>query len=308
MYDTVNFWIDMANISGDNPFEILPYLSEIKEQQDEKSGYSCTGKAGDYLIYIAENGISLIGSLAKYHLGNNIDTLTLHSSKQAIERISDHLHTNIKKAKVTRLDVSTVIPTKRPPAEYYNYLGNKPYFERLQATKDTLYYNNHMRKVVFYDKTKETKNINISMPEIFENNNLFRYELRYTKRITKQLKQVVTGETLTDKVFYRNIIDNWYNEFKSIQKIKNHKIMIDDITSLKAAKETLFAYLLQEKGQSIIDEFLSELKTSKQFNNRSDYTKLKSDLNKMIVSKNGNKNELMQELEKKIFTYAKYAL
>ena len=143
MYDSVFFWMDRVNISGGRPFEILPYLSEITERQNE-NGYSCTGKAGNYDVYIAENGISLKGSLAKsYFDGDNTATLTRRASQNAVEKLSDLLHIDVRPSKVTRIDVATVIPTKRPPSDYYSYLGQKSHFKRLQSTLETLYYKNH---------------------------------------------------------------------------------------------------------------------------------------------------------------------
>ena len=306
MYDTVNLWQNRCDIAGGNPFAVLPYLSEITERQNER-GYSCTGKVLDYIVNVSESGISLKGSLCKSFFGDNLQTLTRRATMQAVEKLSDYLHTDISTAKITRLDVSTVIPTKRPPADYYGYLGQKAHFERLQSTKDTLYYNNHQRQIIFYDKTKEANAKGVQIPDVWQNCNLFRYELRYTKRLNKQLKADITASTLTDEVFYRGVIQNLHNEFKTIQKLKEQGFMIDDITTLKVAKEALFAHLLQQSGQTVIDEFLSELKAQKKFNSRSDYTKLKTDLNKMLVSKNGNKNELMQELETAIFDIARYA-
>jgi hypothetical protein len=306
MFDTLNFWIDRVELSGGAPFDVLPYLSEITERQNE-NGYSCTGKAGDYEIYISDNGISLKGSLAKNYFGDNLHTLKRKDVQFAIEQLSDTLHTDIKAAKVTRLDVSTVIPTKRPPADYYSYLGQKPYFNRLRVHADTLQYNNHQRQIIFYDKSKEATAKGVPIPEIWQNSNLLRYELRYTKRVGKQLKTDLKAAKLYERPFYDNIIQSWYNEFKTIQKIKNQSFMTDDTTTLKQAKEALFAYLLQQSGQSTIDEFLNELKSGKKFNSRSDYTKLKNDLNKMLVSKNGNKSELISELETYIFDTAKYA-
>ena len=307
MYDTVNLWINGSDILGGKPFEVLPNLSEITERQNEKSGYSCSGKVLDYTVNVFESGISLKGSLCKSFFGDNLQTLTRRAAKQAIEKLSDCLHTDISKAKVTRFDVSNVIPTKRQPADYYSYLGNKPYFERLQASTNTLYYNNYQRQMVFYDKTKEATAKEIQIPAVWQNCNLFRYELRYQKRVNKQLKADVTASTLIDEEIYRGIIQNWHTEFKTIQKLKNQNFMTDDITTLKIAKEALFAHLLQQSGQTVIDEFLNELKAQKKFNSRSDYTKLKADLNKMLVAKNGNKSDLMQELETAIFDIAKYA-
>jgi hypothetical protein len=221
--------------------------------------------------------------------------------------IKRNLHTDLSTAKVTRLDVSTVFPTKRSPAYYYGYLGQKPRFERVQATKDTLYYNNYQRQIIFYDKGREATAKNMDIPDIWENSNLFRYELRYSKNLNRQLNAYVRALTLTDEDFYHLIIQNWYNEFKTIQKLKEQSFMIEGINSKKEAKELLFAHLLQKEGAGIIDELLNELKAKNAFVSRSDYTKLKADLNKMLVAKNGNKSDLIQELEMVIFDIARYA-
>ncbi|MCL2040585.1 MAG: hypothetical protein FWG84_00915 [Bacteroidales bacterium] len=238
---------------------------------------------------------------------HHIHTLQRSSTQQAIEKLSDNLHFDIGIAKALRLDVSTVIPTKRPPPDYYTFLGQKPYFNRLQSNADTLYYNNHQRQLILYDKVKEAKNSNTKVPDIFKNDNLLRYEMRITKRVAKQFKTDVTGATLYDEVFYYAIVQQWYNEFKTIQKLKSRDFMIDNVSSKKEAKEALFSYLLQQQGQDIISEFLNELKAERKFSSRSDYAKLKAELNKMIVAKNGNKNDLVTELETAIFDVAKYA-
>jgi len=129
-----------------------------------------------------------------------------------------------------------------------------------------------------------------------------------TVTVTKQFKQCVTASILYDDVFYKTIIQSWYNEFKTIQKLKNQNFMIDNVTTPKEAQAALFAYLLQEAGQNLVTDFLNELKAKKVFPDRKYYTRVKADLNKIIVAKNGNTADLIQELEKKIFTTAKYAL
>jgi hypothetical protein len=308
MFDTVHFWIGRVELSGASPFDTQPYLSEITERQNERAGYSCSGNTGEFAVNLGENGISIKGSLAKYYLGNNIETLTRQTAKLAMEKLSDNLHLKLSAARVTRLDVSTVIPTRRQPADYYTYLGQKPFFERLQSTKNTLYYNNHQRQIIFYDKTKEAHGAGVAIPEIFLTNNLFRYELRYTKRLNKQLKQAVTAAALTGETFYKTIIQNWHSEFKTIQKLKNQSFMIDNITTIKEAETALFAHLLQQSGVSVIDEFLNELRAKNTFKERQRYSELKRKLNKVIAAPTEQKNELMQELEKAIFNAAKYAM
>jgi hypothetical protein len=307
MFDTVHFWIDRVELSGASPFDIQPYLSDITERQNERAGYSCSGNIGEYAINIGERGISLKGSLPKNHFGDNLHTLTRRDTQQAIEELSDSLHLDLGTAKVTRLDISTVIPTKRPPADYYSHLGNKPYFDRLQSTPDTLYYNNHQRQIVFYDKTKEAKAKDVQVPAIWQNSNLLRYELRYTKRLNKQLNASLTAARLYDVEFYRSVIQSWHSEFKAIQKLKNQSFMIDNINTTKEAETALFAALLQEKGQSIIDEYLAELKAKNVFKDRQRYYELKQKLNTILQATGGEQSDLIRELETAIFNIARYA-
>jgi len=308
MFDNVNFWIERVNISGGKPFEVLPYLSDITERQNEKQGYGCTGKIKNYSVYVSENGLSLKGSLAKNHFGDNIHTLTRKDVRQAIEELSDNLHTDISRAKIVRLDVSTILYTKRQPSDYYTYLGQKPYFERLQSTPDTLYYNNHQRQIVFYDKTKESIEKGVEIPEILQNSNLLRYELRYTKRINKQLNADVTAEKLYKRPFYDDVIKNWHEEFKTIQKLKKQSFMIDNITTIKDAETALFAHLLKQGRQNIIDDFLNELKAKDKFKDRQRYYELKKRLNDIASTyEYSETSELIQELETQIFDIARYA-
>lgn len=306
MFDSVNFWINRG-YSGEKTFDVIPFLSEITERKSKKYGYSCTGKLKNYTVSVFENGISLKGSLAKNYYGDNLHTLTRRDTEQAIECLSDDLHLNLKTAKITRLDVSTIIQTKYPPAEYYGCLGNKPYFERLQSTPETLYYNNYKRQLIFYNKTKEANAKDVPIPEILQNSNLLRYELRYTKRLNKQLNTVLMAEKLYNAEFYRSAIKNWENEFKTIQKQKKQTFMTNNIKTTKEAETALFASLLQEKGQEYINDYLAQLKAENVFKERQRYSELKRKLNTIIQSPNGEQNDLMQELEKQIFDIARYA-
>jgi len=177
MYDTVNFWIDGLMVGGD-PFTIAQYLTDHTEQNSAR-GYSISGRAGDYLVYLNQSGIRLKGSLPKFLLTDNIQTLTRSGARDAIQKLSDEIHLPVDMAKVTRVDISTVLPMSREPNEYYSLLGNKPHFERLQATKDTLYYNTNEKQLIFYNKKAEAKAKGVKIPVGFEGANLLRVEARY---------------------------------------------------------------------------------------------------------------------------------
>ena len=60
-------------------------------------------------------------------------------------------------------------------------------------------------------------------------------------------------------------------------------VFLYKVNSKKNAKEALFAYLLHEAGQNLVTDFLNELKAEKKLKNRSDYTKLKTELNKIGI-------------------------
>lgn len=309
MLDTVNFWIDRSGTAEGDPFAVLPYLTEIAEQRSDKLGYSASGRLGDYNVCCFQSGISLKGSLAKYYLPSNVFTLTRQTTAEAIEKMSDELHLNMKAAKVTRLDISTVIPTKRPPTDYYNGLGNKPRFTRLQATRETLYYNQRLMQLVFYDKTQEAAAKGAVIPDTLNGCNLLRYELRFAKQPQKQLtaKEPISGATLTEQDFYFSIIKRWKTEFDTIKKINTISTMTDNIKTPKDAKEVLFAMLLQKTGQNNIDDFISDLKAKNAFADPKYYSRLKSDLYKILQAPAEASNEMMSELETAIANIAKYA-
>jgi len=229
--------------------------------------------------------------------------MTRRVTQNAVEKLCDLLHTDIGLAKVTRVDVATVFPTKRPPSDYFSYLGNKAHFKRLQAAPDTLYYQNHQRVLCFYDKAKETK----ELPVFLQGCNVFRYELRWLRRVKSQLKTDVRAKTLYDELFYQSIIQRWYDEFKNIKKINEQRFMTDNITTVKDAESALFSYALQQLGQSTIDDFLNELKAKDKFKDRQRYYELKKRLQTIYEVPGGQKSELIKELETNIYDVAKYA-
>ena len=304
MYDTCNFRLDLGDISDGKPFGILPYLSDVSERQNEKHGYSCSGKLDSYDVHVFQWGIYMNGSLAKFSMdGDNTGRMYRRTTQDAIEKISDLLHTDFGLARVTLVDVAAVFPTNRPPCDYFSYLGNKTHFKRVLATPDTLYYKNHQRELCFYDKAKEQK----EMPVFLQGCNVFRYELRFLHRVDKQLKASVTANLLHDKHFYTSMVHRWRDEFLSINKNNEHSFMTDNIVTVKDAENALFSYALQQLGQSTIDDFLNELKATNKFKDRQRYHELKKRLQSIYEVPRGQKSELIKELEMDVRNWSAYA-
>ena len=314
MYDTVNFWIDRIHIKGGNPFAIADYLSDVTECYGKDGRYSIKGKIRGYTVYVSESGILLIGSLAEFMFGSNIYTLTRHTTKFALEKLSDFLNLDMKQAKIYRIDIATVLQTEQSPCSYYRCLGYKTNFTRLETSKTTLEYRNgrsgqnQRNKLTFYDKTKQMKDKGKEVPKIFENSNLLRYELKLNKNLKQQLNiSEINGKLLTSESFYHSLIQRWKNEYETIKKINTYQINSSVITSPKMAQDGLFAILLQQQGQSGIDEYISTLKAQNTFSDPKYYTRTYKSLNKLISAEGIEEGELVRELNSLIFEVAKNA-
>lgn len=299
MYDTVNFWIDRAMV-GCDLFTIAQYLTDITQTNSTTRGYTITGKVGDYSVLLSDAGISLKGSLPKFLLPTNIHTLTRAGALQAIEKLSDSLHLPIKDAKVTRIDISNILIVDRPPCEYYPFLGSKPHFERLQATKNTLYYNTNKKQLIFYNKIEGAKASGMKIPEGYQGKNLLRFEVRYLERLSKQFnRHFLTGSALTEEHFYTEMIKGWSDEYFSISKLKSTSSV--DTSSIKTpndAKDVLFSYLLQHAETGIVHSYLSDLKSKNIFTDPKYYTRLKVDLENLCNAEvKAEKSDLINELD-----------
>ncbi len=309
MIDTLNMWLDREVMAEGDPFTIAPYLTDVTERQNERQGYTCTGRLGDYQVSISSSGAALLGSLAKFYLPSNVYTLTRRQVQEALQEMSDRLHADIEAAKVLRADISTVIPTTRPPSDYYSYLGDKTRYERLQATPTTLYYSTQKRQLIFYDKTKEAAAKRALIPPSLADCNLLRYEMRLLKQPHRQLKRAeqLPAAALYNPDLYYMLVQQWRQEFETIKKIHRNTMMMENIKTPKDAQTALFARLLQQGGQSVIDDFIADLKARKQFANRLYYSRLKSDLTKIFQTPAEGDTDLIHEIEKAVADIARYA-
>jgi hypothetical protein len=302
MYDTLGLWIH--GLPNKDAFETTRYLDEITERKN-KFGYSCSGEFEGIQVQIREVGVSLWGSIAKFALGNNVETITRNETKLSIERLGDCLHLDIGKAKVTRMDVAGNILTNHKPRMYYRYLGEVPLLQRSDEHPDTLYYKNGRRQLVFYDKGKEAIKENArKYGVILSHTNLLRYELRFMKGINRQLNNDVLALTLSNEEFYRDIVRRWHNGFAEIQKLKKQGFMIHGIKGPREAKDALLAYFLRKDEQGDADDFFNDLREADEFKDRKYYSRLKAMLNKLRCAPRGIEGELLSELDSKIHDIA----
>ena len=305
MYDKVKFWISREDMAG--AFSAIPdLLTKATEQTDRETGeFKVFGGLDALKVSIFCSGISIIGSLSKYYYPNSIYPLDRRATKQAIDKLSDALHFDMTKANITGLEFGTVLLLSHPVHEYLARLGAMSYpFKRYHFEPGTLYYRTGSKEqpvtYAFYDKVLEARKSGLSIPTGFESQNLLKYEIRFNRRLPKQLNiSEVKASTLTDKDFYKMLLENWKESYFQIDRQKKIKTdIMCEVQTVSDAYNVFVARLLAGTNKSVVEDFLQELKGSKVFRNRSDYSRLKNKI-RDVSTKAGVivSDELVKELD-----------
>ena len=262
--------------------DISGYLDKAKEQTDLKTGEVCIfGSLDGLKVSIYTGGYSIIGSLAKYLYPSNVYPLDRHSTIQAIEKLSDALHIDMREAKVTGLEFGTQFVMRKPVDEYLKKLGDMPKLARYHFDVGTLYYKHKGKQqpkvFCFYDKRADADAKGLIMPVGFAGTNLLKYEMRLNGRLPQQIGvPEVQASTLSESEFYRLLVRKWQKHYFSISKLNQLKTKVmSEIKTVSDAFDVLVARLISQSDQSQITAFLEELKDAKVFNDRKCYTRLK---------------------------------
>tara|TARA_B110000879_G_scaffold161165_1_gene208074 strand:+ start:126 stop:1058 length:933 start_codon:yes stop_codon:yes gene_type:complete len=277
MYDTVKLSYSLLDNIVPKDTEVFNNLVNITESIDVHTQSNwITGKAKNMVIRRNANSITVQGSLPKYQYGNNLQTLQRADTGLIIEELSDLISTDLRKARLQRVDFSTNIITEHKPQYYYRFLGHLTRFYR-HSDNSSLYYNQGCKKLLFYDKIKDAKAKQMPIPKQYQNKNVLRYEMRLLKQVKKFFKRDVLANDLINKQLYNYLLDKWYEYYKEIEKQKSKiNIMSNQITSPKDFDKQLLIGLVQSLGYSHIDDVIEQMKTMKVFNQKEYYSRLKS--------------------------------
>ena len=188
MYDKVKLWTARTRETPD----VSKFLDRAKDQIDHETGEVCTfGSLEGLKVSIYTGGYSIIGSLAKYLYPSNAYPLDRHSTIQAIEKLSDALHIDMREAKVTGLEFGTQFVMRKPVDEYLKKLGDMPKLARYHFDVGTLYYKHKGKQqpkvFCFYDKRADADAKGLIMPDGFAGTNLLKYEMRLNGRLPQQI-------------------------------------------------------------------------------------------------------------------------
>jgi len=318
MYDNIDLGLLQNDVlTTDFLSETINYF-DVTGEHNFNGEYVISGRLNDsFKISVSKGKISIKdASLCKWYLGNNFETLQRKDVQHAIEKLSDILHLPIDKAKVTRFDVAQNFIMKYPVQVYYNHLGEMAYCKRVPVINGSngmegLYYykNNKSGLAVFYNKIKEQKSKRQPIPELFQNRNVLRYEQRYTRLLPKIFNvECVTATMLYNERFYKNIVDMWGTNYKSIQKINDLILNFEEVKGKKELYMLGVKLLVEQQGGEIATiEQINEMNKMGKINKKTAF-----DLRKAIKEACNIKssitvpNDIILELDKKVNEAMKY--
>ena len=307
MFDTLNMYLRQDSVRDiDLLAEIPVHFDKVKfEETDEKVKYS--GRLKNLYVSVSEKGLFISGSLAKYYLSDNMQTLRRQDTEQAIQNLSDDLHLPIDEAQVSRIDFAHNFIMQYEPEVYYPYLGESQYFKRY-IQPESLYYKNGSRTKLFYDKPAGAKSKGYKIPEVWTLKNVLRYEIRYRRRLIKQLKEPeIKAGTLYEEKFYIKLVDRYVSDFKSIHKHSEINLDTENMSTPKDFWDQMALMKIQEISQSGAVDLIEELRAKDVLDKPEYYSRLKKQIrDKSKKYSASDSTPLIEELESKISALKRY--
>lgn len=306
--DTLGFILRSNQVGGRLLDAVSPYLDADRVKYKSKPGSieveSIEYKIDNLTFYIADDYLKLYkGSLCKWSLGNNVQSMTGRDLNDAVSNLSDIFHLPIEKASITRLDVGWNIITEQPPECYYSFLGQLARFQRC-IDRHTLYYRQEgcRKEIKFYNKGRECKG---DLPSIYNGKNVLRYEISFMNHVGQQLK--VGDLNIAWLYDYDNaqiISQTLHSYYKQIKKIRDYMI---DFNSIKGVKELdLLGRLLVIEKVGGMNNLLEQLNSAQRQGKlqRQNKSKIKDALMSAVSNSKPDsitaKSELIAELDKKM--------
>lgn len=217
MYDTIRAYYqgELAEL------ELMPNKERFVKNVDaagELKGYKAQFK--NVKIYLNfSHRISFEGSLSRFAFGENFSTMTRAKAEEAVLEICKFCGIPPELWKVTRLDISTILPATTKIEVLQNVLGCiSPQIKRWTAGKSGIYWANQQRQLVLYDKALWAKETKTDLPEILKEGGWIRAELRLQKNIPTQTKSKAILSLLYNEDFYLRVCKLWQQHFLSIKK------------------------------------------------------------------------------------------
>lgn len=304
MIDTVTLWHETNE--ADNALKAL--TGKFVRTNEDTGEVWHTGNLENLKVKVKGQGVSVNGSLSRFFYGNNAISLTRDTTKQALEKVSDNLHLPMEQAKVYRLDIVQNLVMEKPIIAYMPQLIDAPYLKRdLYAGGEGVLFRNGQHALSFYDKQKELTKKHKPIPAIYAGKNVLRYEDRFFRKVSEQLKkEVLIASDLFEETFCAQALKKWGADYFLIKKIRKECVI--KMQGVKELEKSLAIFGLKEFGGQ--EKILGLLKSEKEQKNitKMQYQRLKQKVFELSVAQNPEEitddiNELDEKIRQAVANY-----
>ncbi len=314
MVDTLKF--SLWDFERDLIAEISPNLERVTQHTATNGEYYIYGSVPQILddfnnenmlqVQVYKNRLILTkGSLTKWYVSNNIQTLSKQQIFDALNGLQEKIGVSIQDAKITRLDIGVTLKVEEIPQLYFENMGNMRVTNKQQYSNTSILYKQIKQEFAFYDKLAEYRDKRKEIPPQVADYNLLRYEHRY-----KNIKAIL-GRELTIKDLYNDeiitlLFDKWQQGFEAISKTNN---IIFDVMNNNIDFELLGTLAILDKvgGESEFYRLL-KLKQKAGHIDRHRAHRWREKAKKAIEEYRGieGSNPIMKELAEKILNSKRY--
>lgn len=301
MYDTIKAYYqgELANI------ECLP-SKELFVENITASGDFIGYKAKFRNLYVClslYSKITIEGSLSRFVFGENFSTMSRALTEEAAEEIVALTGIPAEQWMITRLDISTILPTSTTIKTLQSILGSVIRCKRWESGKNGIYWGNEQRQLVLYDKTRWAKETKTPLPKVLEGGEWIRAELRLMKNIGVQTKSDTNLSLLYDEDFYLRVCRLWQSYFLSIQKQSGGVFQ----RKTQKARDTMgqFVAMLQSADKELFERMVKQ--ASANCEKVVERSRFKQNLKKML-EKHNEPNDVADEVYKTFQNYIKFSI
>ena len=308
MYDNVDFKVRSSEVRGIDFLSQTPLYFDVTGEHCFNGENVIMGNLNGLKITASQRGVNVTnGSLCKWYLGDNFQTMGRSDTKRAIEKLSDTLHLPLEQATISRIDVAQNFIVKHPTEVYFNHLGSSYPCKRLEQP-DGLYYSKHDTLLVFYDKVKEQRAKGQTIPELYTNRNTLRYEMRYKARLKETFKvERVTGAMLYEETFYMGLFDRWHKAYKDIKKINDVTLNFKAMAGKKDLYTLgLVSLIEQQGGELAMIQQINEAYKKGELSKKQSYDMRQAITEASRATIATVESDVIKELDKKINEVVKY--
>lgn len=209
---------------------------------------SYRGNFKNFQVFVKGYYVTIAGSLAKYHLNNNVDILTKEGISQALKQITKDLGIPLQRGTLSRIDIAVCLQVLSAPEDYMKLLtGIKNGYAK--NDRGSLYFHRKFHTAIWYDKLNELEEKDhLSYLTYKEKGNLLRYELRFEKKLKQILnRKDVKVYMLHSTSFLSKLAKEWIKNYDMTSK------RTFEITSIISSFKVMREFVLYKGVMAMLD-------------------------------------------------------